>query len=102
MLPHKGQLEQSGMRSHKIDSHHIQYHVTDAGFVTAEGDVQKVINGPYEIDCRTLPPCLYGSAASALMKNPLVNFGIIERSVTSCAYSLPVRQGAGSNFEKSA
>lgn len=45
-----------GMGSYKMDSHHTQYHVADDGFVTAEGDVQKSINGPYEIDYRALTP----------------------------------------------
>jgi len=45
-----------GMGSYKMDSHHTQYHVADDGFVTAEGDVQKSINGPYEIDYRALIP----------------------------------------------
>jgi hypothetical protein len=45
-----------GMGSYKMDSHHTQYHVGDDGFVTAEGDVQKSINGPYEIDYRALIP----------------------------------------------
>jgi hypothetical protein len=45
-----------GMGSYKMDSHHTQYHVADDGFVIAEGDVQKAINGPYEIDYRALTP----------------------------------------------
>lgn len=45
-----------GMGSYKMDSHHTQYHVADDGFVSAEGDVQKSINGPYEIDYRALTP----------------------------------------------
>ena len=45
-----------GMGSYKMDSHHTQYHVGNDGFVIAEGDVQKAINGPYEIDYRALTP----------------------------------------------
>lgn len=45
-----------GMGSYKMDSHHTQNHVGNDGFVIAEGDVQKSINGPYEIDYRALIP----------------------------------------------
>lgn len=53
----KRTTEQSvGMGSYKMDSHHTQYYVAGDGFVAAEGDVQKAINGPYEIDYRALTP----------------------------------------------
>lgn len=53
----KRTTEQSvGMGSYKMDSHHTQYHVAEDGFVAAEGDVQKAINGPYEIDYRAITP----------------------------------------------
>ncbi len=45
-----------GMGCYTMDSHNTQYHVTADGFVAAEGDVQKKIKGPYEIDYRALTP----------------------------------------------
>ncbi len=45
-----------GMGCYTMDSHNTQYHVNAQGFVAAEGDVQKKIKGPYEIDYRALTP----------------------------------------------
>jgi hypothetical protein len=45
-----------GMGAYKMDSHHVQRHVTAQGDVQNEGDVQASINGPYRIDYGTIIP----------------------------------------------
>ena len=45
-----------GLGSYKMDSHSVQYHVDERGYIAAEGDVQMPVKGPYQIDYRALLP----------------------------------------------
>jgi len=49
-------LHSIGMGAYKMDSHHVQRHVTAQGDVQNEGDVQAGIRGPYRIDYGTIVP----------------------------------------------
>ncbi|CAM4256541.1 hypothetical protein FHS16_001486 [Paenibacillus endophyticus] len=44
------------MGSYTMDSHNVQRHVNEAGFVTNEGDVQIGLNAPYPISYRSIVP----------------------------------------------
>lgn len=51
------QADSIGMGGYSMDSHNVQYHVSEAGFVVAEGDVQvSPARGPYPISYQSIVP----------------------------------------------
>lgn len=51
------QTDSIGMGGYNMDSHNVQYHVSDSGYVVAEGDVQiSPAEGPYPISYGSIVP----------------------------------------------